>query len=278
MSITEEQAAGWFTERARNTPMPGMKEMFRVAAAALRKRTPTMVTHEASIYSCHTCPSCKNVVDETTEFVQGQKIRVQGQWCKFCGQALKWDEQKMNLTLHQAPNFSQLAAEKIAAELKEFKGDRYGNAVKNHVASTITHFCEQNERFAEVVYKTKRTLSDCCAEIMKGCGQSISDIDVYRGAVRNYFPNADIDFHMTITLTGDAPTAEEMSRMPEQKPAPKAERKTEVKKPAQTEKTAQPTPAAPAPTKPVTPPTMTQPQKKTKGAYEDTNVIQLTLF
>ena len=182
--------------------------------------------------------------------------------------------------------------EKIAAELKDFKGDRYGMAVKNHVAATITHFCEQNERFAEVVYKTKRTLSDCCAEIMKGCGQSISDIDVYRGAVRNYFPNADIDFHMTITLTGEAPTAEEMERVPAQKPAPKAEKKAEGKKPAKAEKAAQATSVAPVtpaeepkaktaepkkqaekPKKPVE-----QPKKKPKGAYEDPNVIQLALF
>lgn len=211
-----------------------------------------------------------------------------------------------NLTLHPAPKFSQLAAEKIATELKDFKGDRYGNAVKNHVAATITHFCEQNERFAEVVYKTKRTLSDCCAEIMKGCGQSISDIDVYRGAVRNYFPNADIDFHMTITLTGDAPTAEEMERVTEQKAAPKAAKKEEGKKPAKAEKTAQPAPAAPVvqptelsaankpkaktgaqapeyrrptpPPKPAAPKPEAQPKKKSKGAYEDPNVIQLTLF
>lgn len=193
-----------------------------------------------------------------------------------------------NLTLHPAPEYSRLAAEKIAAELKEFKGDRYGNAVKNHVAATITHFCEQNERFAEVVYKTKRTLSDCCAEIMKGCGQSISDIDVYRGAVRNYFPNADIDFHMTITLTGEAPTAEEMDRVPEQKPATKAEKKAEEKKPAKVEKPAKATPVAPvAPAtpkpkaekpKPVEPQPAAQPKKKAKGAYDDPNVIQLTLF
>lgn len=200
-----------------------------------------------------------------------------------------------NLTLHSAPNFTQLAVEKIAAELKDFKGDRYGMAVKNHVAATITHFCEQNERFAEVVYKTKRTLSDCCAEIMKGCGTSISDIDVYRGAVRNYFPNADIDFHMTITLTGEAPTAEEMNRVPAQKPAPKAEKKTEGKKPAKAEKAAKAASAPPTPTKPQaktgaqtpeyrrpTPPpapkSAEQPKKKTKGAYEDPNVIQLTLF
>ena len=193
-----------------------------------------------------------------------------------------------NLTLHQAPSYTKLAVEKIAAELKDFKGDKYGMAVKNHVASTITHFCEQNERFAEVVYKTRRTLSDCCAEIMKGCGQSISDIDVYRGAVRNYFPNADIDFHMTITLTGDAPTAEEMERVPEQKQPPKAEKKAPDKKPAKAEKPVQaasappvaaPVPKPQAPTsKPADPKPTAQPKKKPKGAYEDPNVIQLALF
>lgn len=199
------------------------------------------------------------------------------------------------LTLHPAPEYTRLAVEKIAAELKGFKGDRYGMAVKNHVAATITHFCEQNERFAEVVYKTKRTLSDCCAEIMKGCGQSISDIDVYRGAVRNYFPNADIDFHMTITLTGDAPTAEEMERLPAQKPTPKAEKKVPDKKPAKTEKAAKAasapsattkpqaktgaqTPEYRRPTPPPAPKPAEQPKKKAKGAYEDPNVIQLTLF
>ena len=200
-----------------------------------------------------------------------------------------------NLTLHPVPNYSRLAVEKIAAELKDFKGDRYGMAVKNHVASTITHFCEQNERFAEVVYKTKRTLSDCCAEIMKGCGQSISDIDVYRGAVRNYFPNADIDFHMTITLTGDAPTAEEMERVPEQKLAPKAEKKAPEKKPAKEENPVQAasapsatpkqqtttgaqTPEYRRPTPPPPPKPAELPKKKTNGAYEDPNVIQLALF
>ena len=194
-------------------------------------------------------------------------------------------------------SYSQKAKEKIAAELKEFKGDRYAEAVKNHVAATLTHFCGQDERFAEVVYKTKRTLSDCCAEIMKGCGQSISDIDVYRGAVRNYFPNADIDFHMTITLTGDAPTVEEMERVPEKKPAPKAEKKAEDKKSAKTEKAAKAKieppkpkaekPKATAPTPSPTPapipeaPKPAAPAKKPRKAetqYEDPDIIQLSLF
>ena len=67
-------------------------EAVRLSLEALRKRNPTMVTHEASLYECHTCPSCKNVVDEITEFVPGARIFVQSQWCKYCGQALKWEE------------------------------------------------------------------------------------------------------------------------------------------------------------------------------------------
>ena len=164
-------------------------------------------------------------------------------------------EKVIDITSKQ--NYTQLAVEKIAEELKTFKGDRYGEAVKKHVASTITHFCEQEPRFAEVVYKTKRTLSDCCAEIMKGCGTSISDIDVYRGAVKNYFPNAEVVFTMTISIDGDAPSEDEMNR---------EVRKAEPKKPA---KAAAPKPKAAQPAK-----APEKPKEKPKAP----EVIQLTLF
>lgn len=183
------------------------------------------------------------------------------------------------LSLTPKIDYRILAVNKIADELKTFKGDRYGEAVKNHVASTLTHFCEENERFAEVVYKTKRTLSDCCAEIMKGCGSSISDIDVYRGAVRNYFPNADITFHMTIAINGDAPTEEELNRAPKtkKKEAP-AKKSTTEKKPApEKAATPAPTPAPAAPPKPKNEPPKNQKQSK-KGTFSDPDMIQLTLF
>lgn len=115
-------------------------------------------------------------------------------------------------------DFQALAVEKLKKELKSFSGGQKEKAVSEFVASTLTHFCEQDSSFAEVVYKTKRTLSDCCAEVMAGCGNHISDIDVYRGAVKAYFPNADITFTMTITITGDAPTEEELARPPKKKP------------------------------------------------------------
>ena len=113
--------------------------------------------------------------------------------------------------------YSMLAVTKIASELESFKGGQKESAVSKFVASTLTHFCEQNERFAETVYKTVRTLSDCCAEIMDGCGNQISDIDVYRGAVKSYFPNADISFIMNIQITGEAPDETELTRPPKKK-------------------------------------------------------------
>lgn len=38
MSITTEQAAAWFENRAKNTSMSGAREMFRLAAEALREK------------------------------------------------------------------------------------------------------------------------------------------------------------------------------------------------------------------------------------------------
>jgi hypothetical protein len=38
MSMTTEQAAAWFEERSHNTPMPGARAMYEIAAAALREK------------------------------------------------------------------------------------------------------------------------------------------------------------------------------------------------------------------------------------------------
>lgn len=111
--------------------------------------------------------------------------------------------------------YPSLAKEKIAAELASFTGGQKEKAISQFAASQLTHFCEESAQFAEVVYKTKRTLSDCCAQVMKGTGNCISDIDVYRGVVRAYFPNADVRFLIDIEINGAPPTEEEMARVPE---------------------------------------------------------------
>lgn len=63
---------------------------------------------------------------------------------------------------HQEPDYPALAAEKIAAELKDFSGGQKEKAISKFAAETVTHFCQESQQFAQVVYKTRRTLSDCC--------------------------------------------------------------------------------------------------------------------
>lgn len=154
-------------------------------------------------------------------------------------------------------DYQSLAKGKIEEQLKAFSGGQKEKAVSEFVASTLTHFCEENADFAEVVYKTKRSLSDCCAEIMKGCGTYISDIDVYRGAVKFYFPNAEVHMNMTIEIGGEAPDDAYLNKEAE-KPKPKpAAKKAAAPKPAAKAK------EAPAP----------KPKEKPKP-----EVIQLSLF
>lgn len=160
----------------------------------------------------------------------------------------------MNIVTIQDRLYPTLAKEKIAAELETFTGGQKEKAISQFAASQLTHFCEESPQFAEVVYKTRRTLSDCCAEVMKGSGNCVSDIDVYRGVVRAYFPNADVKFLMNIEIIGAPPSKEEMAREPE-KPKPK----TAKQKVAKSE-------AAPAPT------------KQTKPAPSKPETIQLSLF
>lgn len=144
-------------------------------------------------------------------------------------------------------DFKTLAIEKINKELDEFHGNKYGNAVHTYVANILRDFCEQDEHFAETVYKTKRTLSDCCAEIMKGCGQHLSDIEVYRRATKMYFPDSEVDCVITIT-TGEPPDDNYLSKEPKKRTAEKSSKEKTVG------------------------------EKKTPAKAKESEVIQLTLF
>lgn len=119
-----------------------------------------------------------------------------------------------------ASNIIQQAIEKIKTEYESFTGGNKEKAVSSYVSTILQDFCKQDERFAGVILKFKRTLSDCCAEVMKGVGNHISDIDVYRHAVKFYFPNSEILMNMSIEITGDEPSEAEILKEAE-KPKPK---------------------------------------------------------
>lgn len=160
-------------------------------------------------------------------------------------------EEKINegfLKVHEnsSVDYKALAVEKIQAELKDCKGsDRKASAVKTYVANALTDFCQQNALFAEVLYKTKRTLSNCLKDIMSGCGNYISDIEVYRRATKFYFPDSEVKMLMEITVE-DAPdetyimqeAKEDNSKnsSTKAKEKPKTEKKEKAKKPAEKKK------------------------------------------
>lgn len=146
-------------------------------------------------------------------------------------------------------DFKVLAVERINKEQQSFKGNKYGNAVYTYVANSLRDFCNQDERFAEAVVKSNRGFAECIKSIMKGCGNAISDIEVYRRAAKFFFPDSEVSFVMTIKL-GEFPTEKYLS----QKSTVESELKgSQIKKP-ETKKKA-------------------NAEKK-----KDQNVIQLSLF
>jgi hypothetical protein len=118
------------------------------------------------------------------------------------------------ITVESDSKYIALAVEKLDAELKAFSGGQKEKTVAPFVSTSLTKFCNENARFAEVVYKTTRTLSDVCREIMAGTGNQVSDFEVYRGAVQSYFPNAEINCYMSINVIGVPPTDDEIKRAP----------------------------------------------------------------
>ena len=111
-------------------------------------------------------------------------------------------------------NFKELAIKKLDDEYKLGKYDRYGEAVKVAVLEALKSFIEQDNEFAQAIVEVKGTFADCLSKIMKGCGSSISDLEVYKRAVQFYFAGATIDFKMEINLIGDAANSQTLAETP----------------------------------------------------------------
>lgn len=109
----------------------------------------------------------------------------------------------------------ELAIEKLKKEEQSFKGGNKEKAVYHHVVKALIDFCKQDQEFAQAIYQNDKTLSDCCKEIMKNVGSSVSDIEVYRRAVQFYFKGATIEMQMKIDLCGEVRHAAEPMRQKE---------------------------------------------------------------
>lgn len=91
--MTPNEAKELVEQCGLNIEEPKHAECKKIVIAALNKQLSKKPTHEATLYRCLTCPTCKNVIDEFTEFIPNQpKIRVKTLHCKFCGQKLDWGD------------------------------------------------------------------------------------------------------------------------------------------------------------------------------------------
>ncbi len=110
--------------------------------------------------------------------------------------------------------YQESAISKLQKELKAFQSnDNKAKAVKDAVADALIDFCKQDDEFAQAIVQSDKTLSDCCNATMKGVGNSISDLEVFKKAVKFYFSTADIQFKMAIDLCGNIGESEKTGKV-----------------------------------------------------------------
>ena len=107
-----------------------------------------------------------------------------------------------------AASFVPEAVEYLQKEKGVKRTDKYENAVARETADALIGFCRQDGEFAQAVAQ-KKDFAGCLRSVVKGIGQSCSDLTVYGKAVEFYFPGAKIRFCMTVDLVGDAAKAED---------------------------------------------------------------------
>lgn len=87
-------------------------------------------------------------------------------------------------------------------DIKKIKGKKQA-AIAEAVAKALKQFCEQEPEFEQAVEQSDKTYSECLDSVVKGVGNSISDLEAYSRAVKYYFETAVIHFNMLIDLSGD---------------------------------------------------------------------------
>ena len=85
---------------------------------------------------------------------------------------------------------------------EKIKGQKQ-EVIAPSVAEALKSFCEQEPEFEQAIEQSGKTFQECLDVCVKGVSSSISDIEVYRRAVKFYFSTATVSFHMSIDLSGD---------------------------------------------------------------------------
>ena len=95
------------------------------------------------------------------------------------------------------------AVEKLSKlDMSKIKNNQYGRAIAGDIKTALISLCRQSEEFSHAVCMGG-TIEDCINDIVpKIIGKRhISDIDLYRLAVKFYFSGAVVDFSLTIRMS-----------------------------------------------------------------------------
>ena len=92
------------------------------------------------------------------------------------------------------------AKEKLEKEVDASKLHGAAEVILKPTVAALLEFCRQEDEFAQAIIENDKTIAACCEEIAKNAGRAISDLEVYKQAVKFYFPGADVEFQMRIDL------------------------------------------------------------------------------
>lgn len=95
---------------------------------------------------------------------------------------------------------------------------QYQRAVAPETAKALMQFCEQEPEFEQAIEQSGVDFQCCLDKVIKGVGESISDLEVYTKAAKFYFSTATVHFRMTIDLSGDNGHTEPPIIMTQSKP------------------------------------------------------------
>ncbi len=81
--------------------------------------------------------------------------------------------------------------------------------VAGPTAEALREFCRQEPEFKQAMQQSEKTFQACLDSIAQLCDDKdgVSDLDVFRAAVKFYFPTADIRFRMEIDLCAETDAA-----------------------------------------------------------------------
>lgn len=89
---------------------------------------------------------------------------------------------------------------KLTAEINGAKLSPKAKAIKDETLKALVTLAEGNKEFAQAIEQSGNSFADCLEHCVKGVGNSVSDITVFRKAVEFYFPGAKLNFVLNIDL------------------------------------------------------------------------------